>query len=509
MSKDHQKCFGWLALALVSVVMLVWILGLTARPDASLQVTFLSEERFKTRVSVNEELHSRFREKLEQRINGAPFERTIHLPVKAPLVESVRVEVGPVVNDQPVSAAIKHVRLLSATGKVLREQSVSGTIWDSGGKLGLERTPLWITAAGLISTAGLMLASLLMFYRVARKVTLGTPSYALWLGVGLTLSGVVYASVLAWQRGPWMPSERWVNDLTFQKLNLAANPAAPRLLTVGGSSGLYGLSAEELTKLTGRTVLNLSLHAGLPLTYHFSVADAAAKAGDDILLQLEFSYLEEAARLDQWRVEQWNVWAWRGVPEEWFGVSFPEVVIHTPLHWVATGALAKIWFADDAQFHPVEARLPYGKSFFLYGNNYLGINAYGDLNTTEPAAGAARPGAHSYMRGFPFDSSLPAAQALAAYAKDAQAKSQRVYLVFPPTIASELAEFRGAARTKWVDDFISWAAKHGVRVLGRPEMMQQPAGRFLDTVYHLTPTGRQEHTERVANLLREAGWPGR
>ncbi len=509
MKGASYRCMMWLALAVVSATVLVWSLGLAIRPDVTLQVSLHSQERFKTRILINEELPSKSKVRLEQRIAGAAYERTLHIPVRAPLVESVRVEVGPVVSDQTVSAAISHVRLLSASGDVLRDEPVTGMRWESGAPLGLKRMPWWVFSLGHVLAGLGLIAALMWFVRLARQIMPSASLYLAWLVVGLMLSSLVYASLLAWQRGPWMSSERWVNDFTFHKLHLAANHAPPRLLTVGGSSGLYGLSAEELTKQMGRKTLNLNLHAGLPLSYHLSLAEEVARDGDDFLLQLEFSYLEAAPRLDQWRVEQLNVWAWQGLPAEWFGVRFPELVVNTPLDWVAAGALAKLFVAAKTESFPLEARLPDGRSFWLYGDPYLGLNAHGDLLTSEPPAGSAKPAPHRYLRDATFDPTLPALQALADFVNRAQFARRRVYLVFPPTIASPLADFTIPSRVKWTDAFTAWSAQHGLQVLGRPEMMQQPLERFLDTMYHLTPSGRREHTMRVARLLSDADWPQR
>src|ERR1022692_1229931 len=59
------------------------------------------------------------------------------------------------------------------------------------------------------------------------------------------------------------PSSRWAFELNQKKRHMADQAASPRLLLVGGSATLFGLSAKEIEAQTGCHTINLGTHAAL------------------------------------------------------------------------------------------------------------------------------------------------------------------------------------------------------------------------------------------------------
>ena len=82
---------------------------------------------------------------------------------------------------------------------------------------------------------------------------------------------------------------------------------------------MFGIDTNELTMALGRPVLNLGLHAGLPLETILKEAGAAAESGDAIVLPLEpFYYSREDPT--NWQIR--NIIAWE--PERWRALSVPK-----------------------------------------------------------------------------------------------------------------------------------------------------------------------------------------
>lgn len=81
---------------------------------------------------------------------------------------------------------------------------------------------------------------------------------------------------------------RWAFDLNQKKRALAAQVESPKLLLVGGSGILFGISAREIESQTGYRTINLGVHAGLGTNYILREAQRLTKPGDILLLVLEY-----------------------------------------------------------------------------------------------------------------------------------------------------------------------------------------------------------------------------
>jgi hypothetical protein len=80
----------------------------------------------------------------------------------------------------------------------------------------------------------------------------------------------------------------WTFELTQKKRALAAQARSPKLLLVGGSATLFGISAKEIECETGYRSINLANHAALGPTYMLREAQRAAKSGDTVLVVFEY-----------------------------------------------------------------------------------------------------------------------------------------------------------------------------------------------------------------------------
>src|SRR5436190_13140618 len=105
---------------------------------------------------------------------------------------------------------------------------------------------------------------------------------AFFLVFGLTVAGFCL------NLGVRSNSSQWAFDINQKKMQLAAQPGSPKLLLVGGSATLFGVSAREIQNQTGFRTINLGTHAGLQTSYILHLAQEAAKPGDTVLLVPEY-----------------------------------------------------------------------------------------------------------------------------------------------------------------------------------------------------------------------------
>ena len=107
--------------------------------------------------------------------------------------------------------------------------------------------------------------------------------------LGFVLPTAVWLAGLAAEIGVPTPSSRWVFEAYAKKTRIADATPAPRVLIVAGSSALFGLDSMALSQAWGRPVVNMAVNAGLGLPYILWQARQVARAGDMILLPLEYA----------------------------------------------------------------------------------------------------------------------------------------------------------------------------------------------------------------------------
>jgi hypothetical protein len=116
-----------------------------------------------------------------------------------------------------------------------------------------------------------------------------------------------------------IPAEYWVREMITVKRTIAAQHRGQNKIIIGGgSSGLFAIDTTLMTAALGKPVLNLALHAGLPLETILLEAGRAAEPGDAIILPLEPAYYSREDP-SNWQVR--NMIAWQ--PDSWKALGVP------------------------------------------------------------------------------------------------------------------------------------------------------------------------------------------
>lgn len=104
-------------------------------------------------------------------------------------------------------------------------------------------------------------------------------------------------------------AEYWVREMTVIKHDIADKLSnSPKILIGGGSCTLFSIDTQTLTNNLKIPVINMGLHAGLPLDTLLEEARYSAKKGDVIILPLETSHYSNIVQPNKWTAR--NTFAW-------------------------------------------------------------------------------------------------------------------------------------------------------------------------------------------------------
>jgi hypothetical protein len=323
-------------------------------------------------------------------------------------------------------------------------------------------------------------------------------SYYVGFVSGMIAVALVIGAVVAGSAGlnNWLaaPDASWAAWIFKQKQNLIREPGSSRLIIVAGSNGLFGISAADLERRTGRDVINAATHAGLGYNFYDVNLLGLIRPGDIVLMPLE-----NGMYYDEDKITSLVVQAAHQVGRDYL-VSLN---LNQKIEYLRLLNLNFI-FEQYRQFlFAGKARKIYDK---VSQNGYwqLGVSRDGDIDIA-----LATPNPRQVVK---------------------QAKSYQSQLP---------AKSNMAKRERLLCDSIQEMVRRGVHVIGTPDNMYmpnlpavderrevlkkasilfrrcggewldvandglQPLDRMLDTPFHLNAEGRRLRTEELASALCE------
>lgn len=434
-------------------------------------------------------------------------EQVARLEIHVAKVRSAVIHVtGPTLN----KPQIKGIQLVDRKGKVLWNTAEGIGSLKIPHSIQMPRTPEWLWQPWQVGAAlafvcllvvGLLWAPLatLLMWRPRPIAFIGT------MAGGVMAAACLYDGAIELQREAPLPNESWVPDVMMEKMALIRHAASPRTILTGGSSGLYGIDAALMTREGGQECFNMAVHAAMPIEYYLDHVREIWAKGDTILLQLEFHYWQKQS-VSSWRLDQELSWGSRGVSQKWLHVAPIDEVMHLAPDRVLGGLIAKAFPAAYHRKEPLRISMPWGGEDWQYGEiRFVSLDDHGDrifTNVPMPLPAPAR-----YIVDDHFDEKTGSIPSIGAFLAEARTKGIKVYIAFPATMESEFNNFHSPLLHQWVDDCLRWIDKHGAIALGRPEDMTLPRELFYGTNYHLNGEGRELHTRRLLDLLKQAGWP--
>ena len=303
---------------------------------------------------------------------------------------------------------------------------------------------------------------------------------------GFVLTTLAWLAGLEAQLGAPTPSSRWVFEAYQKKARIAAAKSSPRILIIGGSSALFGLDSATLSHAWGRPVVNMAVNAGLGLHYILWQARQVARAGDMILLPLEYALFVDDdrpnAQIVDYAIARDNAY-WRDL-SPWRKA------------WVAAALSPDRWWEglrglDDP---PITVGV-YG------GHN---IDALGDQTHTSPTDRGPQEAAEvASSRVWNYGARAKASRGgwleLASFAR--WARTSNVCLVaIPPSLLMQARYVDDPIEHAFYDSLPARVSGLGIAYLGHPLDFMYPAKWFFNTDYHLQDWARREHTQRIVDI---------
>jgi len=490
----------------LAVILLVWAAASIWRsPTGTVRIVINTPLSTRVTAVVKPNKDKGASEKVSAYSAAKEWDQILELPLQTRKIQSIQIKFD---GRNSEGSVIKAVSVLDRRGN---------TVWtapDTAGSWRVEQeeylSPLWLLlpagAAMAVGFAGLVLfiwQGMLGCRRLGRMETTPPVFAGVCIFAFVTMAGV-YAAAIEFGRGSQVPSENWIPDLMLQKIVNARTFPSPRTLVVGGSSGLYGIDASLMSRESGQSVINMSVHAGLDLSYHLNNTSAIWQRGDSVVLHLEYNYWDRNGNPSEWQVDQALTWGSRGSSKKQFHYSPIQLLQHVPPSRVIAGLIARANPKAFSSWRPVQVVLPSGETDWITTNAIMSVNNHGDL-VSSPSVPVEILSSPMHLN--PFEEGSQCKRLLTTFFNDARDAGVELYFAFPATIEGSNNNFREGELKAFMDQLLVWLKGEGVKVLGRPEDTQQPLDRFLDTVKHLKVEGREQHSRKLLKQLREQGWP--
>lgn len=257
----------------------------------------------------------------------------------------------------------------------------------------------------------------------------------------------------------------------------------PRILLVGGSNAAFGVNSAALERTSGRPVVNLALNAGLGRGFILAQALAAAEPGDLMVLMPEYGFLAPQELADPPTL----LLMMRLAPET---IRFVPAAVVPRLLDQGLGTLTVRLRALGTILNGK----PWKNALYSRG----AFDARGDVTAHLDLPPDDAGGHHEWV--WHPATAGPACRRLSEFARDVAARGARVVIVPPPIPGDDAARQAEAIAALWG----RVARETGIPVLGARKTYDRAL--FLDTVYHLSASGREQRTRHLVDLLRRFDW---
>lgn len=272
---------------------------------------------------------------------------------------------------------------------------------------------------------------------------------------------------------------------------MQAETSGPRLILVGGSSGLFGISMEQVARELGVPAVNYAVHAGVLLDYILQRVQSHLRPGDIVLFVPEYEYYHDRKETD--------------LHVNYVLGNDPSYLRRIP---VTTSLRYFLGVRADTLMNSVRRLIPSEREAFDRALAYSRgrLNAHGDflLNDTAKRTEAEERALESATAlpslSIPLIINEDAWGEIDAFVSDCTRRGVTVLAMFPPTI--DFPDYHTPEAQKRMDDLVVKWQSLGVTVLGTPQESLYPISKFYDTVYHLNSDGTAENTEKLIEQLR-------
>lgn len=296
------------------------------------------------------------------------------------------------------------------------------------------------------------------------------------------ISWVLFVIAALYQVGVPTVSSSWIYELYTIKSNFANSIKTPKLLIVAGSNALFGISSRMITEQTGIPTVNAAIHAGLGNKYTFDSAQFLAKAGDTIILPLEYAFYTPGTGISNILVD-------------YVFARDPKYLLTHP------------WFIALLSFERLKLGISVKHHTSLIGDGYQSktINASGDETANREADITL-----DIRR--KLDNTIPLKikkklmhgsarlRTIRNFSDWCHSKEIRLIATWPNTIWFE--SYQEPSFKEFTQTIENFYSSINVPVLGKYSDFMYDKAMFYDTNYHLHDRGVRHRTKQLIDLLQ-------
>jgi len=300
----------------------------------------------------------------------------------------------------------------------------------------------------------------------------------------------IWLSLFQLQLGVPTASSQWVYDIVQKKLAIARRiqPDAKggRILFLGGSNVHFGIDAKRVGKALGVPAINFGLSAVLRDDETFTVAKAALKPRDTLILALEYSQYYFSGNLSASQTDYilaHDPSYFRALPIE----QQAKIILGTSAIRIFKGVLAS--------FFPSQVR---------FGNYKVDtIDSYGDetnnVHSTMPK-GYIRHILQLKPQSYHLDMHN---RFWVLYADFLQwCAEHQIYVIVSFPSYLYFSEYEQSEQRLFFDKLVLWHRKHNIPLLGNPYDFMYKHEDMYDTRWHLNDEGRRKRSDKIITFLR-------
>jgi hypothetical protein len=286
------------------------------------------------------------------------------------------------------------------------------------------------------------------------------------------------------QIGASTPSATWIAGLYATKHRLADAMTQPKMLVVGGSSTLFGISAANIQQATAMPTINLGTHAGLGLDYLLHRAREFAKPGDTILLAPEYELY-----MANYKNSNTLVGYIFGHDPSYI-LTHPKILFELSLERLAYGLGLKLRLLPTVESNGYSAQE---------------LNANGDTTANlESRIGAVELAKLAKLEPFAVKSNVldnPAAfQQIDAFIQWCREHQIKVIATWPSTLKFDV--YAQPKYQRLFDDIQKFYQKTGIPIAGTAQEFMYDKSWLFDTIYHLHDRAVKSRTEQLIVRLK-------
>lgn len=322
------------------------------------------------------------------------------------------------------------------------------------------------------------------------------------VALGLSLALVAWLLILLGQLGQPHPGNQWMLEALTHKQQRAAAQTEPQLVIAGGSSAMFGVDSQQLGQAFGRPAVNLGVNAGLGLPVILNQTLASVKAGDVVILVLEYPLFSYSGKINH--VMNDFYLSQPGTLLAAWQLSYQALPLYRWLPLVVREAFQVVMQTSAKRVWQGYRGLPAGFSVAgTYGAHRL--DAYGDQTQTlrqfrEPwmaqqvVADVPRHYGADHHRNAP-------GWALLDYFQAQLHVREACLVVVPPAFLFHPYYREDPAERRFYETLPEQAGEHGLVYRGRPYDFMYPAKDMFDTDFHLVDEARSRNTQQLIKAL--------